>query len=408
MKYIDNDINHGLLYDFDKIKKEVKKLGIIPQGQYNPFVTHTVESARNYVDLSERSVGKTTNWLLLGMTMRRLHPEFQIGYIRQTLDMIMPKNTQQLFATIKAHGYVDKLTDGRFNTVTYKSRAWYYYNDETEELDSEPFMLMLAIELWAEYKSSLNAPFCDLLIVDEFIGKITPQDEFVHLNDVIKTVIRERDSPFIVYLANTINKQHIYFKELEIYESVNKMKIGERKTVTTAMGTIVSIALIGYTEDTMPIHRKEHNRKFFGYKNPKLNAIRGGEWAGKIYPHLPRLQDPIQICCNRYIRHNGYLINLEMFFQKDIGFYVSVHGANRTYDDSIVYHIDTTILSANERYKWGSSKVDDMYKKLLNENKWYYATNTEGSLIDDYIKAIRTYDRFIQENLPIEHIKVNM
>ena len=48
-------------------------------------------------------------------------------------------------------------------------------------------------------------------------------------------------------------------------------------------------------------------------------------------------------------------------------------------------NMDNVITSKNQRYKFGKSKVDKLYMDLLNSNKWYYATNLEGSLVDNYV-----------------------
>lgn len=396
MKYIDNNVNYGIKYDFKLIEKEIKKLGLIPEGQYNPFNVHDIASGRYFADFSERSIGKTTAWLLVGLTMRRLYENKpQIIYVRQIVDMILPKNASQLFATILAHDYISKLTDGRYNSVRYRSRGHYFYNTETLELDDEPFMVSIGCDEWADKKSSFNAPYGDLIIFDEAIGKQSYQDEFVHFMDIVKTTIRERDSALVAILANTINKNSQLFLELEIFDVIQTLKIGERRLVTTVGGTTIDLALIGSTAETMPAHRKEHNRKFFAFKNPKLNAIRGGEWAGKIYPHLPKLSDVEVLSRNRYIRHNGALLNLELLYAPELGLFVRVHLARELHDDSIVYSIETTLENSRHFYKWANGKLDAVLKKLLNENRWYYATNTEGALVDDYIKLARSYDRFL-------------
>ena len=397
MKYYDNDINHGIIYDFKLIEKEVKKLGLIPDGMYNPFNTHEIASGRYFADFSERSIGKTTAWLLVGMCMRRVYENKpQIIYVRQIVDMILPKNAKQIFTTILAHDYVSKITDGRFNSIRYHSRGHYYFNTETMEMDEEPFMISMGCDEWADKKSSFNAPFGDIIIFDEAIGRTTYQDEFIHFMDLVKTTIKERDSAFVVILANTINKNAQIFLELEIFDIVQEIKVGERRLITTMGGTVVDLALIGSKAEDMPVHRREHNRKFFGFNNPKLNAIRGGEWAGKIYPHVPKLEKVSLISRNRYIRHNGALLNLELLFCKELGLFVKVHLARSVKDDSIVYTLENTIDDARTFYKWANkSLIDEKLKELLFANKWYYATNTEGALVDDYVKLARSHDRFL-------------
>ena len=80
LQYIDNDLNKGLKYNFKKIFKEFKKLNV-PGDVHTPLETNLARN-KYIVEMSERSVGKTTNWLLLGLCMFKLYGT-QIQYIRQ-------------------------------------------------------------------------------------------------------------------------------------------------------------------------------------------------------------------------------------------------------------------------------------------------------------------------------------
>ena len=388
VKFINNKIEYGIKYDFNAIRKELAGLKC-PAGVYNPFKSHVISSGQWIVDLSERSTGKSTNWILLGMCMHKLYGT-QIIDIRENVDMIRPAHSKQLFSTILEYDYISKVTDGAYNSVKYRSRSWYYYNTDKDMEAPEPFMVALSLDENSLNKSSFNSPRGDLIIFDEFISKHNYANQFVDLCDTLKTVIRERDSAVIVMLANTIDRHSFWFKELGIYETIQKMKIDTTADVETKGGTKISIAMMGKSANQMPEHRREHNKKYFGFLNPKLNAITGGDWAMRIYPHPPKaLKDdtPERICFNRYIRHNNYILNLELFRSKELGLYVICHKARETYDDSIIYTLED-ISAKNERYKWGLSKMDKLLYKLLKENKWYYATNLEGGLMDAYMSEL--------------------
>lgn len=389
IKYIDNNKEHGIKYDFTAIKKGLAGLKC-PPGVYNPFRSHVIASGKWYLDLSERSTGKTTNWILLGMIMYKLYGT-QIIYIRETVDMIRPAHAKQLFKTILDFDYIRKVTDGAYDTVKYSSRSWYYYNTERMEQAPEPFMIMLSIDENILNKSSFNAPRGDLILFDEFISRHNYANEFVEFCDTLKTVIRERDSALIVLLANTIDRHTFWFRELGVYEQIQRMDIDTVEEFTNKGGTQISIALMGKKAEQMPEHRKEHNRKYFGFLNPKLNAITGGDWAMRIYPHPPKALEndtPIKISFNRYIRHNNQLLNIELYKTKDLGLYCICHSANQTYNDSIIFTLEN-ISAKNERYKWGENRIDKLLYKLLKANRWYYATNMEGTLIDNYISELQ-------------------
>ena len=70
VKYIDNDINKGIKYDYKLIRKEFEKLKV-PKEYHTPL-KYNLNNSTYYVEMSERSVGKTTNWLLWGMCQNKL------------------------------------------------------------------------------------------------------------------------------------------------------------------------------------------------------------------------------------------------------------------------------------------------------------------------------------------------
>lgn len=385
IKYIDNDIQKGIEINWKRVQRECKALGV-PDDVYTPF-SHNFYSAKYFVECSERSIGKTTNWLLLGMILNKMYG-IQIIYIRQIIDMIMPRNLK-LFHTILENGYVEKITDGEYNSVKYFSRGFYYINTVEKTEASEPFCICMSIDNNLEYKSSFNAPRGDLIIFDEFIGKHTSPDEFCQFEDLVKTIIRERESPIVVLLANTIDRYHVYFKELEIYDYVQIMQNGEQRLVTTDMGTHININLIANKRN---VQRKEkHNSLFFGFKNKKLNAIRGGEWATNSYPHIPKCEYREEIR-NRYVDFNGKLIKLDIVYTELVGLAVFVHDATQTYDDSVIYTSED-IKDKNHRYLLGHSKIDKLIWTLYAQNKFYYAHNMLGEMINSYVKDCKMLRR---------------
>ena len=187
IKYFDNDPQHGIIYDWDLIEKEYNKLSR-PKGAYNPFDVHTISSGRWIVDLSERNTGKSTNWLLLAMVMHKLY-NIEAAYIREVVDMIMPKHSMEMFNTILSWGYVGELTDYKYDSIVYESRRYFYINSETREKDPKPFLVALSLDENELNKSSLQLPDTDIILFDEFISRRNYSDEFPLLCDTIKTII---------------------------------------------------------------------------------------------------------------------------------------------------------------------------------------------------------------------------
>ena len=383
-EYIDGKETNGLKYDFSLIRKEFRKLKI-PQEFYNP-IKCPFEKCKWFVNLSDRSTGKTTNWILLGMIMHKLYGT-TIQYIRQTNDMIAPRNSKNLFDTILSCGYVEKITEGEYNTIVYKARRWYYAtSDENGNIINQAnkhFMCMLSIDNAENYKSSYNAPYGDIIIFDEFIGKYYYRNEFVRFNDLLKTIIRDRQSPIIVMLANTIEKNSQYFNELEIYNTVQNMHPGDNDIITSDRGTTIYVELLesGIKKQKS---RSIVNKLFFGWKNPLISSITGDDWAIDNYPHTPT--EPCKVVLKKYyLSFNNNLLALDILHNDKIGLFVSVHYASRTYDDSIIFTIED-ITERNKRYRFGYTKSDKKLWELYKRNKFFYASNDLGSLLENYVK----------------------
>lgn len=383
-EFIDGKRTNGIIYDYPTIRKEFRKLKI-PTEFYNPSKC-PFDKCKWFINLSDRSTGKTTNWLLFGMIMNKLYGTV-IQYVRQTNDMITPRNSKNLFDTILDNNYVSKLTDGKYNTIVYKAKRWYYAiaddNGEIIEQKNNHFMCMLSIDNAENYKSSYNAPYGDIIIFDEFIGKYYYRNEFVRFNDLLKTIIRDRQAPIIVLLANTIDKNSQYFNELEIYNTVQQMKQGDSEIITSERGTNIYVEILESGVKKQKT-RSIVNTLFFGWKNPLISSITGDDWAINNYPHIPQYNSRV-ILKRYYLDFNNTLLALDVKNCNEIGVYVAVHRATRTYDDSIIFTIGE-IDKNNKRFRFGFSPSDKRLWELYKRNKFYYASNDLGSLLDNYIK----------------------
>lgn len=383
-EFIDGKRTNGIIYDYPTIRKEFRKLKI-PTEFYNPSKC-PFDKCKWFINLSDRSTGKTTNWLMFGMIMNKLYGTV-IQYVRQTNDMITPRNSKNLFDTILDNNYVSKLTDGKYNTIVYKAKRWYYAiaddNGEIIEQKNNHFMCMLSIDNADNYKSSYNAPYGDIIIFDEFIGKYYYRNEFVRFNDLLKTIIRDRQAPIIVLLANTIDKNSQYFNELEIYNTVQQMKQGDSEIITSERGTNIYVEILESGVKKQKT-RSIVNTLFFGWKNPLISSITGEDWSINNYQHIPQYNSKT-ILKRYYLEFNNTLLALDVRSCKELGIYVAVHRATRSYDDSIIFTIGE-IDKSNKRFRFGFSHSDKRLWEMYKRNKFYYASNDLGSLMDNYVK----------------------
>jgi hypothetical protein len=187
----------------------------------------------------------------------------------------------------------------------------------------------------------------------------------------------------------------MYYNELEIYDDIQAMNIGDKRLIETSRGTQIYIEIIGATVEKK---RKNNiiNQLFFGFKNPMLGSITGDNWAVKCYPHIPELPDNDDeekdyietISRQLYIYYNNKYVRLDVIQHYELGICIYIHWATRTYQDSIIY---TTAIRHDKRYvyKLGDDNLTKFIKRCFAENRVYYASNDVGSFVDSYMGYIQ-------------------
>lgn len=382
IEYIDNNENLGIKYDWKLIRREYKRLKC-PEMFYNPCKL-PFERCKYFVGFSQRSVGKTTNFLLLGLVMNWLYGT-QIQYLRQNGDQIAPMRTSTLFDAIIENGYIKKITRDRWNFIRYDRRKWYYCNlDENGyivEQSPDYVCSMLSVYDHAKYKSGYNAVKGDMIIFDEFIGDVYYQNEFVDFCDLVKTIIRDRQSPVICMLANNTDKESPYFSEMEIYDTVRSLQAGQNTEVTTVLGTQIYIEYITVNSEKQKIVDKL-NDLFFGFANKRLGSITGKDWAIKPRQHIPS-GDYKNIMTNLFIYHNNRYIRLDIVLNDDLGICMYVHYATHTYDDSVILTVSDR---TDNRYQYGlgTRRIKNLIMDMYHQNRIYYSSDDCASFFENY------------------------
>jgi hypothetical protein len=391
MKYINNNPDLGIAYDWAKIRRELKKLAV-PKEYYNP-ATAPLDSCQWYVLLSERATGKTTNLLLMGLVMYKLYGTVTI-YCRNRSTMVAPKHTASLYNVIIDNHYIEKLTDGEYNSITYYRRRWYLSHiDEDGNMDKrDPNACchVIAVNESADLKSSCNEPRGDLFIFDEFImpsSLLQPAYEFVTLCDVISTVFRLRESGKVFLLANTIDKYNQYFHDLEIADAIEEMQVSQNKSYVTDGGTKIYIEIIGSPKQYRT-KKTRWNQLFMGFKKPELASITGNAtWAVRNYQHIPDDGEHVDVLYNKiYISHNAKLIRIDIVRHPILGQCLYLHWATRTYPDSIILTLEN-LYDARYLYKTGDgSTICKLLERARRTGRIYYAANDVGRFYENYIE----------------------
>lgn len=373
-------------WNWKDIRREWNKLKMPKDKAYDIFHMPLEYNKRcgYYMLLSKRGVGKSTSIVLLSLILFKLYG-CQLQYIRESEEMLKPKNAQELMRVILECGYIEILTEGRWNYATYYANKWTYARIDEDgkivEKTNLHFAYTLSIDQSFVYKSNLNAPNGNITCFDEFIGKRYAQNSFVYYLDILSTIIRKRSGVLNFMLSNNIDEFSEYFEEFEIYDQIREMKSGECDIVTTPGGTRVYVEKIN-------VHDKNAARlnvEYFGFKNPRLYAITGaGEWNVALCKHYD-LDDEIELLDRtHYIKMGCNLVNIELCRSGKYGYICRIHKATRVHDDSIIYTMD---MIEDKRYRKGKgySRVDAFIWGLLRSDLWHYATNSQKNFVDKYV-----------------------
>lgn len=379
--------------NYKKIFKKYHSLNC-PEGYFDPCRL-PYQNDKYFVICTERKSGKTTNVLLFSMCQQWLEGN-QVIYVRQTSDMIERRNLRQLFDTIKAYGYIEKITEGHYTDLLYASHGWYYCNygedGKVADREADPFMLCLSVDQYETYKSTLNTNAL-IIIYDEFISRRYMQDEFIFWCDIVSTCYRQpfQNEGFIFMLANTIDREHQYFYEMELNDAIHRLPIGAHTEIITSGGTPIYLEL--YTRGQTP-EKSLYNRLFFGFKNKKLGAITGKDWSLKPLPHPSKDDTREVIARNFYIQYEDRLIQLNLCRGEADGMHVVAYFPNKSEipKDATIYSLGI-MLDWRHHYKFGHTPADKYVWTLYERKKFFYTSNAVGAIVDKYYQSAKDYRR---------------
>ena len=362
-----------------------KALGI-PDNTFNPTDVLSKRLGDWNVILSPRATGKTTNLLLWGMCHNQTDGTV-IQYIRQYDDMLTPSTISDLFDVIIKYGYIEKITGGRYNSVKYWRRRWYYTkvdeNGDIEETANEAFMVCLAINREHDLRSTYNAPQGDFIIVDEFMraDKMYIRDEFLLLCNLLSTIIRDRQTAHIFLVANLVDITCPYLSEMGIHDIVKGMRFGDFKQITVDK-TVIDIYLIPPANGK----KRRANKYFALWQNARMTGITGakGTWALKMYPHAPhedfKIIDRAQLECN-----DGYICRELREYRN--GLYVMFYPLNAQLPDRVTYtYNEDKPFNYMRRYGLGYTQTDKIIITLINMRKCFYSDNTTGERVAAFLR----------------------
>lgn len=386
--YIENKVVYGIKIDWGKVRKELKKLKI-PVDTHNPLKAD-MEKCGYVIDISDRSRGKTTNKLIVGLILYKLY-NITLQYIRRNSTSLKGNEKVDLYKTVVEHNYIEKIFGDKYNGIINKGRRWFLVkrddNGEIVDQNDEASTVCFGLDESDNFKSTYNAPRGDMIFFDEFIETSYGHTDFIRFADLTKTITRDRLSPVVFMSSNNINLNSQWFDEFCIRKDIEHMKQGDSKYIVSELGTHIYLEILAEDKSEK---RDKSNKRFFGFRNPKLISITGkGDWATETFQHIPTYRDeeqefPKVLQNNIFLQLSGKYVKLRLVNDNERGICVFVTPATRLYDDSIIITSDE-ITSKMQIFGLGKGTFMDAIWKLYMNNKFYYATNSEGSFVKAYL-----------------------
>ena len=398
IKYIYDNPENGIEYDWDLIFKELRtmlKKCKAPEGLYDPTNSRIKDYYWN-VFMSERSTSKTTQFLLLCCVMNALYGTVGV-YVRKLINQTTRTYNNDLFKIITKpeYGYIEYLTDGKYNDIVVNvtsKRAYYVHRDKDgviTDTSKDSIIDILHVEDSGRYRSAYNNPVGDMIIFDEFATGLYTQDEFFNFsNNILATVRRERISVHICMLSNTVSPYNQYLKELGVAAHVAKMHKGDCAVITAKLGARVYVEYLD-----VEMHKTEKFKKaaldYYGFENPLLKSIYGGEWEYKNFPRLPKevMEKTEVLYRDIYIKYMAQYRCIEVRGGEIPCIRIRPYYKEPD-DNATIFVVDEAEAIKPNVYL--ANRVNMRFLLWARaQGRVYYATNEDGIILEEFTKLLK-------------------
>lgn len=391
-----------------ELKKKVKSLKVPPE-YWGINIDEFFDYQWNiYLSIRE-TAGKTTQSLTLALCAASISPEHYgcFAYLRNDTAQTTRAHIETLFGTVVKLGYIAKIFNNRYNDIIYRTQSKKFYlctrDGDGNIIDTapDPICSVHSLENWQTDKSSVNIPNCNIIILDEFPDTSRATYKiFAELLNEVSTIGRpmsegRREWLHILLLGNNTDEYCFYFDDFQIAEEIPYLKFGGSITFRTEYNTTGICRLLELGE-TQKKRLSDKNIPFLGFPGKKAAPFTGStEFGGKSYRH-PSEDLDYDMCKFRraYLFHRNRYIQFDFFEDPEKGRFIFAHFASAPkLNDNIIFTLEPS--NAYEIYGFGKYCKNDrilrickMLTSCLQENRFYYASNKVGSLIDDFIKNI--------------------
>lgn len=384
MQYINNDKTQGIAYEWKKIMQFYQKLHVPAEYDYSDILPFD-KPYKWHLLLSTKSVGKTTQLLLIGLIMYKLYGTC-IQLCRHHLDNA--SYYDRLFSLINTFDggrYMKTIFGNENYEIGYYGRYFHIYERDgmkRTKISSAPVAVALGTDDCYQLCSKYDAPTGDLIILDEcFTNRNTP-DEFINFVNLHKTIVRERLSDKIFVLGNTYDAGNIWFRQLTISKQIRTLKQGEQRVFETDAGMPI---FCYYLTPRSPEKRRIFNNLHYGFNNPLLNAVTGaGAWSTKIYPVITQLPNRTSVLRGIFLKiYSDTYLECEIL-RSDFGLHLFVHPCRlSTALQSNMIFTNDFICAENEIF-FGKDPVSSRILDFIRTQHVVFSDNETGSLFEKF------------------------
>lgn len=340
--------------------------------------------ATYYLAFGERVGGKTYSALDYALADWAINGNRMV-YIRRRDAAVKQSKAETLFDPFIQNGYIEFITDGKYNSVMYYARKWYFCKtDETgaRQKAEEPFAYSISMAQVEDTKSSSYINVKTFLF-DEFITRnLYYNNELALLANIISTVVRGESGAKVFMAGNTVNKHCPYFSEMGLKHALD-MKPG-----TIDVYTYGDSRLKVVVQRTKPGLEGKESDYYFAFDNPRLKMITDGAWEVDVYPHLPEKYLPKQVRRSFFIKFDTDVLKCDIVKGHSGSYiYIMPHTSEIKYPDKeLIYSPEYDV-----RRNWRRNIMLPVYPiekyiyQLFRTDKVFYATNTVGEVVRNYL-----------------------
>lgn len=340
--------------------------------------------------IGQRSNGKTYG----ACSEKILDPYLEQGkpsaYIRRLDEMIRPANIESLF---NPHlDYIEEKTEHKYNRVVYRSHAFYLARFDVDDTgryvktaqDINPFCRTYAINT-VETTKGQDAGAVANVIFDEFVTRqFYLANEFVKFQNLLSSIIRDRDGVQIWMLANTVSKHCPYFRDMGLH----RIRDQEQGTIDVyTMGKSKTKIAVEYCSPTKATAKVN---KYFAFDNPQLDMITKGTWEIALYRHAPDHLSSQPIILTFFVLFDGNTVQGDIYLYKGnpLIFWHPKTTPIKDPENTIIYmedHEDGNPLHQMD-LRAGETRAQKLIFSLCRQRKTFFADNETGEIIANWVK----------------------